>query len=90
LEKAGCDQIWTEQASGLSSSRRELADLLAHAHTGDVLVVWRLGRIGRSLNHLITFTLDLDERGIQFHSLPRGIDTTSGGELLFNIMGGLA
>ncbi|HIC94096.1 MAG TPA: recombinase family protein, partial [Anaerolineae bacterium] len=53
--------------------------------------VWRLDRIGRSLKHLIEFTQNLDERGIQFHSLTEGIDTTTAsGELLFNIMGSLA
>lgn len=91
LEAAGCDQVWTEQASGVATARPELTDLLMRARAGDVLVVWRLDRIGRSLKHLIEFTQDLEERGIQFHSLTEGIDTTTAsGELLFNIMGSLA
>jgi len=91
LENAECDQVWTEQASGVASARPQLRDLLDHARTGDVLVVWRLDRIGRSLQHLIQFTQDLDKRGIQFHSLTEGIDTTTAsGQLLFNIMGSLA
>jgi DNA invertase Pin-like site-specific DNA recombinase len=91
LENAGCDQIWTGQASGVATARPELTDLLMRARAGDVLVVWRLDRIGRSLQHLIQFTQDVDERGIQFHSLTEGIDTTTAsGELLFNSMGSLA
>ena len=91
LENAGCDQVWTEQASGVATARPVLKDLLEHARAGDMLVVWRLDRIGRSLQHLIQFTNNLDQRRIQFHSLTEGIDTTTAsGELLFNIMGSLA
>src|SRR5438067_7325182 len=53
-------------------------------------VVWRLGRLGRSLRHLIDVTADLEKRGIGFRSLQESIDTiTSGGRLIFHIFGAL-
>ena len=60
--------------------------------SGDVLVVWRLDRLGRSMRHLITIVEDLRARGIGFRSLNEGaIDTTSAsGELIFNIFSALA
>jgi len=58
----------------------------------DILVVWRLDRLGRSMRHLITLVEDLRERGIGFRSLNEGaIDTTTAsGELIFNIFSALA
>jgi DNA invertase Pin-like site-specific DNA recombinase len=59
---------------------------------GDTLTVWRLDRLGRSMQHLITLVEDLRTRGIGFRSLNEGaIDTTSAsGELIFNIFSALA
>ncbi len=58
---------------------------------GDTLVVWRLGRLGRSLRHLIETITSLHERGSGFRSLTEAIDTTnSGGKLIFHIFGALA
>lgn len=57
----------------------------------DVLVVWRLDRLGRSLKDLVEIISDLEERGIGFRSLNENIDTTSaGGRLIFHIFGALA
>ena len=68
-----------------------LADLLAHARKGDIIVVWKLDRLGRSLPHLIATVEDLGNRQIGFRSLTEAIDTTtSSGKLLFHIMGALA
>ena len=60
--------------------------------TGDIFVVWRLDRLGRSMRHLITLVEDLRGKGIGFRSLNEGaIDTTSAsGELIFNIFSALA
>ena len=91
LEKAGCEQIFTDRVSGTKAERKGLTDALSHLREGDTLVVWRLDRLGRSLRHLIDTITDLAERGIGFKSLTENIDTTtSGGKLVFHIFGALA
>jgi DNA invertase Pin-like site-specific DNA recombinase len=53
--------------------------------------VWRLDRLGRSLQHLLEVVSDLHERGVGFRSLSEALDTTtSGGKLVFQIFGALA
>jgi len=57
---------------------------------GDVLVVWRLDRLGRSLPHLIETIAALETQGIGFRSLTENIDTTTpGGRLIFHVFGAL-
>jgi DNA invertase Pin-like site-specific DNA recombinase len=88
LDKAGCNKLFTDTASGTKTERKGLEEALAYVRAGDSLVVWRLGR---SLPHLITTMTDLLERGIGFKSLTENIDTTtSGGKLIFHIFGALA
>ena len=58
---------------------------------GDVLTVWRLDRLGRTMRHLVNTVHEFGERGIGFHSITEAMDTTTpGGELLFHIAGALA
>jgi DNA invertase Pin-like site-specific DNA recombinase len=91
LKAAGCARIFTDKASGKSDRRPQLDKLLDTVLPGDVIVVWRLDRLGRSLKHLIQTLTMLGERGVGFRSLTEGFDTTTaGGRLLFNIMGSLA
>src|SRR3982751_5616017 len=91
LEKANCEQIFTDTVSGTKARRPGLEDALSHLRAGDTLVVWRLDRLGRSLRHLIDTVTDLQEQGIGFKSLTESIDTTtSGGKLVFHIFGALA
>ncbi len=91
LEKAGCEQIFTDTVSGIKAERKGLTDALSHLRRSDTLVVWRLDRLGRSLRHLIDTVTDLQERGVGFKSLQESIDTTtSGGKLVFHIFGALA
>ena len=91
LEKAGCERIFTDTASGAKAERVGLAEAIAYAREGDILVVWRLDRLGRSLKHLIETITSLNERGIGFKSITEAIDTTtSGGKLIFHIFGALA
>lgn len=91
LEKAGCERIFTDTASGAKAERIGLADAVAYAREGDILVVWRLDRLGRSLKHLIETITSLNERGVGFKSITESIDTTtSGGKLIFHIFGALA
>jgi DNA invertase Pin-like site-specific DNA recombinase len=91
LEKAGCDQIFTDKVSGTKAERKGLTQALSHLRPGDTLVVWRLDRLGRSLRHLIDTVTSLNDRGVGFKSLQENIDTTtSGGKLVFHIFGALA
>ncbi len=91
LKKAGCEQVFDETASGAKSDRPELIKALGYCRQGDVLVVWKLDRLARSLKQLIATVENLENRGIQFQSVTEGLDTTSaGGRLVFHIMGALA
>lgn len=91
LKKAGCERVFKEIASGAKSSRPVLKDLLSHLRQGDVLVIWKLDRLGRNLNHLVTLTNELLEKGVDLISLNDPIDTTTPqGRLVFNIFASLA
>jgi DNA invertase Pin-like site-specific DNA recombinase len=91
LKKAGCKKLFSDKMSGARSDRPGLADAIAYGREGDVLVVWRLDRLGRSLGHLISTIQDLEQQGIGFRSLTESIDTTTtGGKLVFHIFAALA
>lgn len=91
LRAAGCSRIWIDTASGATTSRPELDDLLTHLRPGDTLVVWRLDRLGRSLPHLLQTVESFREQDVAFKSLSEAIDTTtSGGRLIFSIFGAIA
>jgi DNA invertase Pin-like site-specific DNA recombinase len=91
LTAAGCGKVYTETASGAKAERPVLEDVLGYLRLGDTLVVWRLDRLGRSLQHLIALVTGLAERGIGFKSLTEQIDTTTpGGKLIFHVFGALA
>src|SRR6476659_4683996 len=91
LAAAQCDRIFTDTMSGSRSDRPGLEQALDYLREGDVLVVWRLDRLGRSLKYLIEVITRLNERGIGFRSLTEQIDTTtSGGKLIFHVFGALA
>jgi DNA invertase Pin-like site-specific DNA recombinase len=91
LAAAGCAQIFEDQVSGAVVERPGLTQALKTAQPGDVLVVWKLDRLGRSLAHLIDVVRDLGQRGVDFRSLSESIDTTTaGGRLVFHMMGSLA
>ena len=79
LSAAGCDRIFTEKASDAQRDRPELQAALDYMREGDTLVVWRLDRLARSLNQLITTVEDLEARGIGFRSLTEAVDTTTNG-----------
>ncbi len=90
LRKAGCERIFEDTASGAKTDRPGLADALAYLRDGDVLAVWRLDRLGRSMPHLIETIGALEARGVGFRSLTEAIDTTTpGGRLIFHVFGAL-
>lgn len=93
LAAAGVDvaTTWTDQASGARAARPGLDALLAAARPGDVVVIWRLDRLGRSLAHLATLAADLSGKGIGIRSLTDGVDTGgSTGRLLLGLLATLA
>lgn len=92
LARAGCEAVFEDRgASGASTKRSGLDAALKRVAAGDVLVVWKLDRLGRSLPHLIEIIQRLGERGAGFASLSENIDTTTaGGKLVFHLMGALA
>ena len=91
LAKAGYARVFQDKASGGQADRPGLRAALAFVREGDVLVVWKLDRLGRSLPHLIETVTALETRGVGFRSLTEAIDTTtSGGRLIFHIFGALA
>jgi DNA invertase Pin-like site-specific DNA recombinase len=91
LTKAGCTKIFTDIASGAQAERKGLTEAISYVRAGDILVVWKLDRLGRSLKDLITRITELNDRKIGFKSLTEQIDTTtSGGKLIFHIFGALA
>ena len=91
LAKAGCQKIYQEVASGAKSRRPQLDDMLRNLRQGDVMMVWKLDRLGRSLSHLVELVGQLMEQGIGLRSLNDPIDTTTPhGRLTFNIFASLA
>src|SRR5215212_1502479 len=91
LRQAGCEQVFTDHISGAKSERPGLTQALEFVRSGDILVVWKLDRLGRSLKQLIEIVTELQKRNVGFRSLTENIDTTSsGGKLIFHIFGSLA
>ena len=83
--------LFQDHASGAVDDRTGLAKALEFVKAGDVLVVWKLDRLGRSLAHLLTIVNALKEKQVAFRSLTEGMDTTTpSGELLFHVFGALA
>jgi DNA invertase Pin-like site-specific DNA recombinase len=91
LRGVGCERIYEDRVSGAKAARPGLTLALEVARAGDVLAVWRLDRLGRSLHDLILLAKRLDEAGVGLMSLQEKIDTcSSGGRLVFHMFGALA
>ena len=93
LLAAGVDvrHLYEDRASGAKDDRSGLTQALEFVRPGDVLVVWKLDRLGRSLSHLLAIVNTLKEKHVSFRSLTEGMDTTTAsGELLFHVFGALA
>ena len=92
LTAASCDEVFIDRASGKLASRPELEKALLTANrAGDQLVVTKLDRLGRSLEHLIELSNQLQARGVDLVVLDQGIDTsTAVGRMFFQILGSIA
>ena len=93
LLAAGVDarHLFEDHVSGAKDDRMGLAQALEFIRPGDVLVVWKLDRLGRSLSHLLAIVNTLKDKQVAFRSLTEGMDTTTAsGQLLFQVFGALA
>jgi DNA invertase Pin-like site-specific DNA recombinase len=91
LKKAGCELIYEENASGGRWDRPKLQECLKHIRNGDVLIVWKLDRLTRSLADLLRILARIDEAKAGFKSLTESIDTTQpAGRLMMNMLGSFA
>jgi DNA invertase Pin-like site-specific DNA recombinase len=91
LKSAGCELIFEEKVSGGRWERPELHRLLGQLRKGDVLVVWKLDRLSRSLKDVLTLMEKIQQAAAGFQSLTEAIDTTSpGGRMMMQIVGSFA
>ena len=91
LNEAGCDELFSDVASGAKDKRPGLDQALARLQSGDTLIVWKLDRLGRSLAHLVATVNELAARGVDFQSINEKIDTTTpGGKFLFHVFAAMA
>lgn len=91
LQKEKCDRVYKEVISGAKSERPILQDMLAQVRPGDVIVIWKLDRLGRSLKNLVDIVGQLIKQEVGLKSLHDNIDTTTPqGRLTFNIFASLA
>ncbi|EOJ9579406.1 recombinase family protein, partial [Klebsiella pneumoniae] len=91
LIRAECELVFEDMASGKNARRPGLKRALRRLRPGDVLVVWKLDRLGRSVRDLITLVSELQARGVNFRSLTDSIDTsTPAGRFFFHVMSALA
>lgn len=91
LESAGCERVFQEKASGGRWDRPELHRLLGQLRKGDVVVVWKLDRLSRSLKDLLLTLEKIEEAAADFQSLTEAIDTaTPAGRMMMQIVGSFA
>ena len=91
LKAAGCKRVFRDKVYTTKADHPGLADAVSHLRQADVLVIWKLDRLGRTVKRLVDFVADLQERKIQFRSLTDGIDTTTpAGRFFFHVMASLA
>ena len=93
LNQYGCEKIFNDYMSGSKSKRPGLDKAIEFARAGDTIVVWRLDRLGRNMEDLITLVNELNNRGVSFHSLEENITmdkSSSTGQLLFHLFAAFA
>lgn len=93
LKKYGCEKIFTDHVSGAKSKRPGLEDAIDYARAGDKIVVWRLDRLGRNMEDLISLVNRMNEQGVSFHSTQENITmdkSSSTGQLMFHLFAAFA
>ena len=100
LEAAGCEKIFSDTpkewpchrgVSGAKAERPGLDKALDQLRKGDILVIWKLDRLGQSLSHLLSIIEDLQQKGVDFASVQDGFDTsTASGKMVFSVIGAMA
>lgn len=87
LKKSECEKIFTEKVSGTKDDRKELKKCLEYLRKGDVLIVFKLDRLGRHTKKLLELTDELEQRGIEFISINDSMDTTTAiGKAMFRML----
>ena len=91
LNKEGCKKIFQEKISGAKADRPELRKMIDQLREGDVIVTWKLDRLGRSIRDLINLVNEIQDKGAGLKSLNDSIDTTTPqGKLTFHLFASLA
>lgn len=91
LKQAGCKKIFQEKKSGKNIERSELNSMMGQLREGDIVVVYKLDRLGRSMKDLVSLISTMEKKKVSFTSLQDNIDTTSAtGKLVFHIFSSLA
>ncbi|MCH6267197.1 recombinase family protein [Neobacillus citreus] len=91
LNQAGCEKIYQEKISGMKDDRPQLNELIQFARNGDILIVHKLDRLGRSTKRIIELSEQLEQRGIELVSIRDNIDTTTAvGKAMFRMLAVLA
>lgn len=91
LQREGCEKVFEEKGSGTKSDRPQLNRMLEQLRQNDVVIVWKLDRLGRSLRDLVRRVTEIQDKGAEFKSLHDHIDTTTPqGKLTFHLFAALA
>ena len=92
LKEVGCKKIFSDRGvSGAKAERPGLDEAIDQLRKGDILVIWKLDRLGRSLSHLLCIIEDLKQKGVDFASVQDGFDTsTASGKMVFSVIGAMA
>ena len=91
LGQAGVSKTFSDTLSGARDDRPGLAEMLAYVREGDSVVVWKLDRLGRNLQHILATVKALTDRGVMLVSTSEGIDSsTAAGRMMIGVLGSLA